>query len=42
MSLFEREAITDHLVQGHYVAAGDGQTDFEDDVVMVRAYCREI
>ena len=38
MSLFDREAIPDHLLQGRYVAAEDGQTEFEDDIVTLRAY----
>jgi hypothetical protein len=38
MSLFDREAIPDHLLQGRYAEAADGPTDFEDDIVTLRAY----
>jgi hypothetical protein len=38
MSLFNREAIPDHLLRGRYVEAKDSQTDFEDDIVTLRAY----
>lgn len=39
MSLFDREAIPDHTLQGRYVEGTDGgQTDFEDDLVTLRAY----
>jgi ABC-type transport system involved in Fe-S cluster assembly fused permease/ATPase subunit len=38
MSLFNWEAIPDHLLRGRYVEAKDSQTDFEDDIVTLRAY----
>jgi tetratricopeptide (TPR) repeat protein len=39
MSLFDREAIPDHLLEGRYVEGVDGgQIDFEDDLATLRAY----
>jgi hypothetical protein len=38
MSLYDREAIPDHLLQGRYVEGTNGQTDFEDNLVTLRAY----
>ena len=38
MSLFDREAIPDHLLEGRYAEAAEGPTDFEDDIVTLRAY----
>ena len=38
MSLFSREMIPDNLLQGQYSDATDGQTDFEDDIVTLKAY----
>ena len=38
MSLFDREAIPDHLLKGRYADAMDNPTDFEDDIVTLRAY----
>jgi hypothetical protein len=38
MSLFDREAIPSHLLQGRYVAAEDDQADCEDDIITLRAY----
>ena len=38
MSLFKREAIPDHLLRGRYAEDTDGETDFEDEIVTLRAY----
>jgi hypothetical protein len=38
MSLFDREAIPDYLLEGRYAEVADGPTDFEDDIATLRAY----
>ena len=38
MSLFDREAIPDYLLQGKYLENPGGDADFEDDIAMLRAY----
>ncbi len=38
MSLFDREAIPDHLLQGRYLDYAGGENEFEEDVVLLRAY----
>jgi tetratricopeptide (TPR) repeat protein len=38
MSLFDREAMPDHLLRGRYAEATDSPNDFEDDIVTLRAY----
>jgi hypothetical protein len=38
MSLFDRQAIPEHLLQGWYMEELDSETDFEGDVATLRAY----
>ena len=38
MSLFKCEAIPDHLLRGSYAEDTDGETDFEDDIITLKAY----
>jgi hypothetical protein len=38
MSLFDREAILSYPLQSRYVECTDDQTEFEDDLVTLRAY----
>jgi hypothetical protein len=38
MSLFDREAIPDHLLRGQYIEDQGGITDLEEDIATLRAY----
>jgi len=38
MSLFNREAIPDHLLRDRYLDEQESKSDFEDDIATLRAY----
>ncbi|KAJ9616992.1 hypothetical protein H2200_000713 [Cladophialophora chaetospira] len=38
MSLFDRQAIPDHLLRENYTKDGQGHIDFEEDIASLRAY----